>query len=167
MTSLVDDFPIHVKGPKKCCVVYHRYISLYIPVLLRLQNINPIFWCCKNDNFYAKILKKYINSLSKDEYMLLLLLQAWLLRRVYDYDLQDKVNIRNICNLSEDNTYLGKILYRYVRETESKDVISQLKKKQILSYSYIKLLLMPVYNISSIHFPICGLDEFQTRESIP
>lgn len=167
MTSLVDDFPIHVKGPKKCHLVFHRYISLYIPVLLRLQNINPIIWCRKNDIPYAKILKKYIKSLSKDEYMLLLLLQAWLLRRIYDYGLQGKVNLRNICILSEDNTYLGKILYRYVRETESKEVISQVKKKQILSYSYIKLLLIPVYNILSIHFPICGLDDFETRESIP
>ena len=116
MTSLVDDFPIHVKGPKKCHLVFHRYISLYVPVLLRLQNINPIIWCRKNDVPYAKILKKYINSLSKDEYMLLLLLQAWILRRIHDYGLQGKINLRNMKTGDQDLFKIDELIKKIINE---------------------------------------------------
>ena len=166
MTSLVDDFPICVKGQKKCCPVYYKHISLYIPVLLRLKNINPIAWC-ENGTVYATIIKRYMETLRDDEYMLLLLLQAWILRRIYDCDLQEVANLHNICMLIEDETNLGKILYRYVRETKSEELIIEIKKKKILSYAYIKLLLIPVYNVLNKHFPICALDEYQTRERIP
>jgi len=146
MTPLIDDLPFsysqHTTTQK---INKSASTSLYVPIVLTLNGIDTMDWCHDNPkNRISCKIRAYTKQLTQEQYRLLQVLQAWILKRICDTNFHSlSINaIRRF--MEEDDTMLGKTVRHYLHEPDNAGLCLMFRKNGLLRVHYIKLILSSI-----------------------
>ena len=137
---VVDDFPLRLptaaadaraSGTK---VIKPMYRLLYLPVWSALNGIQhpPMHRLCRR--------------MRPIDLRFLLLLQAWIVKRVTDRSLPFTTMADISRSIEHDGSNLSALVHVYVRTTNHDSVVAAANKCDMLTSTYLELLLMSVCN---------------------